>query len=316
MLTINPPEVQEDDIQTDESDDKNILLRMSPTRVKENRKARNCKGFNYIQLIVGMIIFVALSRIVGPPAFRMITRARSTALEANIQTAAETVRNVLAIEPSARGSMAGTTGAPTDTFLAALTTDAPFTWSNTWALADTDDSDTIKVQLINKNATQAVATSSNAPSVGWLLNAWDAVRVQARNQDGAWACALIILKPDTDELDTDTSTNSVDIVDITGSDGATNVNAVGVEITDARLRGIWYDSGDADAANIHHCSPTTNVVVSTATCEGGTGSTATACHNNGGAWISVVSSGSTLDPLPGGADLWGIAEGRVLSRNL
>ena len=99
MLTLTPPETRDDEIQVDETERDSILLKLSPTRVNAKRKARNAHGFNYIQLIVGMIIFVALSRIVGPPAFRMITRARSTALSANIQTAAETVRNVLAIDP-------------------------------------------------------------------------------------------------------------------------------------------------------------------------------------------------------------------------
>ena len=123
MLTITPPETRDDEIQVDETERDSILLKLSPTRVKANR---NAHGFNYIQLIVGMIIFVALSRIVGPPAFRMITRARSTALEANIQTAAETVRNVLAIDPASRGDMSiNTDGAPTESLLAALTDDAP-----------------------------------------------------------------------------------------------------------------------------------------------------------------------------------------------
>lgn len=137
MLTMTPPDIREDeDNQVDEkdaSDDRGIILGMS-RRLEATRKRRqakrlgtkvvetDCRGFNYIQLIVGMIIFVALSRIVGPPAFRMITRARSTALEANIQTAAETVRNVLAIDPATRGTPAAT-GVPTDPFLAALTGD-------------------------------------------------------------------------------------------------------------------------------------------------------------------------------------------------
>ena len=132
-------------------------MKLSPTRLNAKRKERNARGFNYIQLIVGMIIFVALSRIVGPPAFRMITRARSTALSANIQTAAETVRNVLAIDPAKRGdpgyatAVTGkTAGQPTDTFLAALTDDAPFNWEDDWALTDDDDSDTVRVQFINR----------------------------------------------------------------------------------------------------------------------------------------------------------------------
>ena len=154
-------------------------MKLSPTRVKAKR---NAHGFNYIQLIVGMIIFVALSRIVGPPAFRMITRARSTALSANIQTAAETVRNVLAIDPGKRGDPDTTTGAPSDTFLAALTDDAPFNWDAAWALVDGDDSDTIRVQHINGTGTVVEGTASAAPAVDWLLNDWDAVRIHARTR--------------------------------------------------------------------------------------------------------------------------------------
>ena len=92
MLTLSPPETRDDEIQAEATEADSLMLKLSPTRAKAKRKERDARGFNYIQLIVGMIIFVALSRIVGPPAFRMITRARSTALSANIQTAAETVR--------------------------------------------------------------------------------------------------------------------------------------------------------------------------------------------------------------------------------
>ncbi len=324
MLTVTPPEVQEDEIQVDDAEKDSVLLRMSPTRVKAKSKERNCMGFNYIQLIVGMIIFVALSRIVGPPAFRMITRARSTALEANIQTAAETVRNVLAIDPAKRGDPGSTSGGrtagqPTDTFLAALTDDAPFNWEDDWALAAEDDSDTIKVQFINKSATQAVAAGTTAPSVGWLLNAWDAVRIQARNQDGAWACALIVLKPDTDELDTDTSASSVDIVDITGGDVASNTHAIGVAIADARLRGVWFSSGATYTAgdDDQHCSPTaTNSSAVTAGCSVGTHTTVSACHDAGGAFVPPIAASATIDPLPGSADTWGITTDRALTRNI
>ena len=276
MLTATPPEVQEDEIQVDEAEKDSLLLRMSPTRVKENRKAQDCKGFNYIQLIVGMIIFVALSRIVGPPAFRMVTTARSTALEANIQTAAETVRNVLALDPAKRGDPPG--GVPTAGFLAALTTDAPFNWNGTWALATDDDSDTIRVQFIDLNApTTLVAPvaaggttgGASAPQVAWLLNDWDAVRIQARNQDGAWACALVVLKPNTANLDVlgGTPAGTDGLIAASGAIADTTVanDQTTVELANAHLRGIWYDSGDtylqtgtAPAARldgIDHCSP-------------------------------------------------------------
>ena len=201
MLTLTPPEARDDEIQAEPTDKDSFMLKLSPTRLNAKRKQRNAHGFNYIQLIVGMIIFVALSRIVGPPAFRMITRARSTALNANIQTAAETVRNVLAIDPGKRGDPDSTSGAPSSTFLAALTDDAPFNWEGDWALVDGDDADTIKVQHI-KSGTAVVGDAAAAPVVDWLLNDYDAVRIQARNQDGAWACALVVLKPNAEDGDT------------------------------------------------------------------------------------------------------------------
>ena len=260
MLTATPPEVQEDEIQVDEAEKDSLLLRMSPTRVKENRKAQDCKGFNYIQLIVGMIIFVALSRIVGPPAFRMVTTARSTALEANIQTAAETVRNVLALTPTAldRTSMQSD-GKPRATFLAALTTDAPFNWEDDWELGADDDSDTIHIQLLDKATAAIPTTGPLPPKVPWLLGQWDAVRIQARNQDGAWACALIVLKPDAALLDTHGTTPDELIPTNGTADSGTTTGYIAVSLADAHLRGMWFDSGpDVPADNgLHHCSPVT-----------------------------------------------------------
>ena len=319
MLTINPPEAREDEIQAEPTDKDGFMLKLSPTRLNAKRKARNAHGFNYIQLIVGMIIFVALSRIVGPPAFRMITRARSTALSANIQTAAETVRNVLAIDPAKRGTPPA--GVPTDTFLAALTDDAPFNWNDTWQFETTDDSDTIRVQFVDKDAAQAVPAVAVSPKVGWLLTEWDAVRIHARNQDGAWACALVVLKPDVDELDTFAGND--DIVNITGADTGANTNPVTVAVGNARLRGIWYDSGDTYTAGVgangdaFHCSPTVESTAAVAAgCSVGAHTTALACHGAGGAFVPPIAAGLTIDPLPGGADVWGITTDRAMTRNL
>ena len=259
MLTLSPPEIREDEIQVDETERDSILLKLSPTRVKANR---NAHGFNYIQLIVGMIIFVALSRIVGPPAFRMITRARSTALDANIQTAAETVRNVLAIDPGKADRNNIVDGVPQPKFLAALTDDAPFNWQTAWQLDADDDSDTIRVQFIDQSATatpSAAIANTDAPDVRWLLNEWDAVRIQAKNQDNAWACALIVLKPNSGNLDA----NDNDEVAVEGTDDGTGTTDVAVDLANAHLRGIWYDSGDTyitETTNrtyngTDHCSP-------------------------------------------------------------
>ena len=313
MLTLTPPETRDDEIQVDETERDSFMLKLSPTRVKAKAKQRNARGFNYIQLIVGMIIFVALSRIVGPPAFRMITRARSTALEANIQTAAEAVRNVLAIDPSKADRNNIAAGVPQPTFLAALTDDAPFNWSNAWPLDDSDDSDTIHVQFIDKGSTvttAAQAAAGDPPDVGWLLNDWDAVRIQAKNQDGAFACALIVLKPDVDELDTNSTGASADVVDIEGTDAAANTNEVSVAIGNARLRGIWYDTADTytagAAGDTLHCSPVvTGGTAAAGNCEGATGGTTAACHTAGGVWVPGVNT-AAMQPLPGGADRWGL----------
>ena len=250
MLTITPPETREDEIQVDETDDRNLMLRLSPTRLNAKRKERNAHGFNYIQLIVGMIIFVALSRIVGPPAFRMITRARSTALSANIQTAAETVRNVIAIEPAlvtnadiTAATAVAANATPTDGLIARLTDDAPFQWEGGWDLVAGEASNVIRMQLIHDhNANAAAAAAAGVPpTVDWLLTDWDAVRIHAQNEDGSWACALIVLKPQTDGL---------------SRSGAALTDAE-VSLANAQLRGVWYDSGEAytTANQVHHCSP-------------------------------------------------------------
>ena len=274
MLTLTPPEARDDEIQVEPTEADSLMLKLSPTRVKANRNAR---GFNYIQLIVGMIIFVALSRIVGPPAFRMITRARSTALSANIQTAAETVRNVIAIEPGlvtnadVDPAAALAEAAPDAALLARLTDDAPFQWESTWELDEEDAPNVIRMQLIDNDPTMVAATAALPPSVNWLLNDWDAVRIHSRNQDGAWACALIVLRPNTKDI----------------ASGAANkpADADAEALADARMRGIWYNSGPSYTAKnqAHHCSPVAN-----------------------------NASGATVEaPLPADANTWTIPVGKL-----
>ncbi|MYF33343.1 MAG: hypothetical protein F4217_08100 [Acidimicrobiaceae bacterium] len=313
MRTITPPETREDefqvdDVSVDESADKNILLRMSPSRVKAKSKERNCMGFNYIQLIVGMVIFVALSRIVGPPAFRMINRARATALHANIQTAAQTVRDVLAIEPGKKGAPDATNGNADSTFLAAVTDDAPFNWiGDSWELEAGDDSDTIRVQFIGDTdgtngsylgTALAEGSDAAAPAVDWLLNDWDAVRIQAKNEDGGWACALIVLRPNTEDDDqtgagvtpAEAVSTEDPLVVPTGFTGT----AIAKQLADARLRGVWFDSGDSGYATNTHCSPAGD-------------------PDAAGGGLPVY------DPFPESADEWTIpldGDDRVLTRNI
>ena len=90
-----------------------------------------------------------------------------------------------------------------------------------------------------------------------------------------------------------------------------------VPLGNARLRGVWYDSGATYGSDngLNHCSPISTGAV-TADCEGGTGTTAEACHNDGGAFIPTVAATTDASPLPGGADLWGVSTDRVLTRNI
>ena len=180
----------------------------------------------------------------------MITRARSTALSANIQTAAETVRNVIAIEPAlvtnadiTAATAVAANATPTDGLIARLTDDAPFQWEGGWDLVAGEASNVIRMQLIHDhNANAAAAAAAGVPpTVDWLLTDWDAVRIHAQNEDGSWACALIVLKPQTDGL---------------SRSGAALTDAE-VSLANAQLRGVWYDSGEAytTANQVHHCSP-------------------------------------------------------------
>ena len=121
------------------------------------------------------------------------------------------------------------------------------------------------------------------------------MRIQAKNQDGAWACALIVLKPDADNLDAVTTPAAqADVVSVNGNiaDLATDTK-IGVDLANARLRGVWYDRGDTfdtsgrTANGVDHCSPVDHKAVPTG-----------------------------LDaPLPGSADEWTINTDRVLTRN-
>ena len=76
--------------------------------------------------------------------------------------------------------------------------------------------------------------ASTPPAVRWLVADWDAVRVQIKNEDNAWACALIVLRPDWT---------------IAGDQAKVEGN----------LRGIWYDAGSNIPGDngLHHCSPAT-----------------------------------------------------------
>ena len=281
---------------------------------------RNDHGFSFVQLIVTMVISGILLGTVGFTVFSYINRARDTVLSSNIRTAAESVQNTLALNPGLRGTPAD--GVPTDAFINALTASAPFVWIAAssagytageagWELPGTAaDPDVMHIQMIRKATPTARGTTNaassaggatagdTAPAVRWLVADGDAVRIQARNEDGSWACALIILRPDwSDDLHTG-STGDIDADDIAQVEG--------------NLRGVWYDSG----ANIvnggrHNCSPTSIAAAAfggTAAWTTGTTGIASAAANTlfGNEAAGDDNSDTTRDPLPVSASTWNI----------
>ena len=237
---------------------------------------RNDEGFSFVQMIVTMVIGGILLTTVGFAAFSYIQQARETVLESNIRTAAEAVRNTLALNPrlSEEDDADGKTrGAASARLISELSNAAGFAWQTPkaavtgvedgWLLppSNTGDitPDVVYIQMINKSAgatasarataaAGVTATSGSpavAPVVRWLVEDRDAVRLQVQNEDGSWACALVVLRPDWN-------------VDMAGTSGSPAVGPGSEEQADVegKLRGIWYDAGgNIKLQGLHHCSP-------------------------------------------------------------
>ena len=194
------------------------------------RRDRCDAGFSMAQVLVTMVIVGILTVGVGLTVFSYINRARDTVLSANVTTAARAVETTLALNPGLRDSAAhGAPGTAPPDLMEALANAAPFIWttptaSETWTFGTADDVDTIRIQMFTQAGAVAAAAANDAPDVDWLVSNGDAIRLQARNDDGSWACALVVMRPE-------------------GSAAANQ-------------RGIWYGSGTEIQANgLHHCSP-------------------------------------------------------------
>lgn len=212
------------------------------------RRTRDDQGFSIANVLVAMVILGVLGTVVGFTAFALIGQSRETVTAANIRTAAEAVRNTLALNPAAKGTVP-VTGVPSETLMGELRNAAAFVWDDAWEMQDGDTPETVNIQMIVKStgtalgggATEAETDDSgttaydpDAPKVPWLVSSGDAVRLLIRNEDGAWACALIVMRPDW-----------------SGSAAAA---------VEGNLRGVWYDAGAgytaADKQGLHFCSPT------------------------------------------------------------
>ena len=135
--------------------------------------------------------------------------------------------------------------------------------------------ETVRVQAV-LDGTADGASDTAAPTVSWLVGDGDAVRLHIRNEDGAWACALVVLRPNW----------------TAGATTAENAQAEGA------LRGVWYDSGvdivedttsgtDGETGGRHHCSPAATAAVAPTVVQFGQAATA-------------------LDPLPANSAAWTI----------
>lgn len=223
----------------------------------DNHYNRRCDGgFSLAQILVAMVIIGVLSVAVGLTTFSLIGESRETVLANNVRTAAQAVNTSLSLDPglyppAARTSVSDGDGVIPQNLLDELGRIAAFNWQTTteltattahvdnWLLVETDDVEDIRIQAIVRSnagtpAVAAAATGANgddtrAPVVDWLRQTGGAIRLHARNGDGAWACALIVLNPVPDA---------------------------------ARVQGVWYEAG-AIVTNdgIAHCDPVGTLAV-------------------------------------------------------
>ena len=277
-------------------DTENTLQRLLRKRItlKRRRPAADGTprdfGVGVTGVVVTIVILGILAAIGGPPLWRLITDAREHKLNSNLQEAAQVMRDRLTLEPewmgtdgvaakAAAAAVAAGEGQPETALLTALVEDLPFTWSDIWELDPGNDNDeTIRVQFVANASAAHEAGSTIPPEVDWLLADWRAVRLQSANSDGAWACALIVLRPNVGQA-------KVLAANVVGTlTGVTPNTADGKRVMDAWLGGIWYDSGEAYAsagASEDHCSPV-----------GLTG----ASPGTAAAWLPASANTWTIDP--------------------
>lgn len=211
---------------------------------------RNNKGIGPTGVVVTIVILAILAGIGGPALWGLITGAREFAVNSTVQQAAETVRNRLTLEPELMD--AATTTELENALLEEYDLD--------WVIGDpfsfargTGNETTMHLQFLTKGGA-AIPTPSSAPVVPWLLSDNRAVRIQAQNSDGAWACALIVMRPNVDAGEHDDAEH---YVRGTGYGVPTNTSDTK---TNVWLGGIWYDSGEEPLETtapfgLHACSP-------------------------------------------------------------
>ena len=243
-------------------------------------------GVGVTGVVVTIIILGILAAVGGPPLFAIIFDAREFKLENNVQEAAQVLHQRLTLSPDQMNdgvnATAGTTeGAPNGGLTIDLVEDAPYIWEDNWTFAGTDNDETIRVQFLKSGAaavatgaapstaTPPVWTAAVPPVVDWLGTNWRAVRLHARNSDGRWACALIVVQAEVPAAKASDGTFYLGVasglhngLNLAASNAT--VAALGPEVhrsntrlANAWMNGIWYDSGEVITADggLHDCSP-------------------------------------------------------------
>ena len=268
----------------------------APAPSRHTLKARRDHGFSMLELLIGMVILGVLGAIGYGVYTNFIRDARDTALDQNIQTAAEELNSALGMQ----GTLSGAA------LLDELAGRTTFDWSDSWNFAASGQNEptTVRLQFIGHDTSAAEASGADAPEVTWGLNTNSAIRVHLANSDDEWRCALIVLRP---------SSNNIDA--LSGDTGATALDAAVAKSKAAQMRGVWYDGGSNIATNgLHDCSPVSvqaNGVAWSVTKATGDPTHVSTC---GGSGLAAASSGGTVTDmcLPVNAQSWPIfADGAV-----
>ena len=235
--------------------------------------------------LIGVLVAMALTGLMlsisGLGMLDILRGAREQKLEANFIQAVSVVEARIQQEPewlNISGSKAGsdTSGVPTIEFIDILIADgADYTWRNAgtatdgWDLQPTDDDTTIRIQFLLQSSALSAGTNTVGPTVPWLLQSGAAIRLQSRNSEGAWVCALVVGRPsvsDTEAIDAThyledaiTYTGSTPPILLTGEAAtvpiSSDVAGYTGRKTSAWLGGTWYDQGDSYSNSTHHCDP-------------------------------------------------------------
>lgn len=230
------------------------------------RRRRDASGFTMNELLVVMIIIGVLGLLATGVYFAFIRTAEDTVLNANIQSAAEEVQSVVALNPGLAAP------AKADHLITELSSRTNLIWDKVWDSGADDTAERVRFQTILQDSTAKAAghtAATDPPEVPWLLDDKSAMRLHILDGDsGVWRCALIIFKPSTAGIKAAGAGGSYHKDDGKNAARGTPLATALTDATAARsaaeVRGVWYDGGSSQAHDgastpmargLHDCSP-------------------------------------------------------------